>query len=59
MQILGVLLLIVYFGGIWKFLAGIHRTNFTQNTFVLALLWPVLLVINKNYRENFTRALKG
>lgn len=59
MQILGVLLLVIYIGGIWKFLSGIHRTNFTQNTFVLALLWPVLLVVNKNYRENFTRALKG
>jgi len=48
----------IYAGGIWKFLSGFNRTNFTQNKFVLALLWPVLLV-NRSYRQNFTKALKG
>jgi hypothetical protein len=25
----------------------------------LALLWPVFLIANKSYRQNFNRALKG
>ncbi|HIK18141.1 MAG TPA: hypothetical protein IGS53_23035 [Leptolyngbyaceae cyanobacterium M33_DOE_097] len=48
----------IYAGGIWKFLSGFKRTNFTQNKLILALLWPVLLV-NRSYRQNFTKALKG
>ncbi len=50
---------VVYIAGIYKFLTGIQRTNFTENKIVLALLWPVLLVSNENYRRNFTKALKG
>jgi hypothetical protein len=50
---------VVYVAGIYKFLTGIQRTNFTENKIVLALLWPVLLVSNENYRRNFTKALKG
>lgn len=48
----------VYVGGIWKFLSGFNRTNFSQGKLPLALLWPVL-VFNKSYRQNFGKALKG
>lgn len=56
--LLGVLLLGTYIGGIWKFLQGFHRTNFSGGRLYLALLWPVLLA-NRPYRQNFTKALKG
>ena len=57
--LIGFALLAVYVGGIWKFLKGFNRTNFTQGRLQLALLWPVLLITNKAYRQNFTKALKG
>jgi hypothetical protein len=59
MEIIGVILLVVYIVGVVKFLQGVSKTNFTQNRIPLALLWPVLLVVNENYRRNFTKALKG
>jgi hypothetical protein len=49
---------IVYVGGIWKFVSGFRRTNFSQGRIPLAVFWPVLLV-NRSYRQNFGRALKG
>jgi hypothetical protein len=52
------LLVALYVGGIWKFWTGFRRTNFSQGRFYLALLWPVL-IFNKSYRQNFTKALKG
>ncbi len=61
MELLGFGLLVVYAGGIWKFWNGFNRTNFNRsfgNRLVLSLLWPVL-VVNKSYRQNFTKALKG
>lgn len=61
-QLIGFILVIVYFGGIWKFLSGYRRTNFNSSLpgrITLALLWPVLLVANKSYRRNFQKALKG
>lgn len=58
MSTLGFLAFVVYVGGIWKFWTGFRRTNFSQGKVYLALLWPVLLV-NKSYRQNFTKALKG
>lgn len=48
----------VYVGGLWKFWSGFNRTNFSQGRIYLGLLWPVL-VFNKSYRRNFTKALKG
>jgi hypothetical protein len=54
----GIVLAVVYAGGIWKFWKGFKRTNFTEGKLRLALLWPVLLV-NKSYRQNFNKALKG
>jgi hypothetical protein len=55
-------LLIVYVGGVWKFWKGFERTNFTRSLptrISLSLLWPVLVIANKSYRQNFTKALKG
>lgn len=58
----GLVLLGVYGYGVWKFWTGFHRTNFNPGLATrlsLALLWPALLVANKSYRRNFTKALKG
>lgn len=53
------ILLTVYGGGAWKFWNGFNRTSFSQGKLQLTLLWPVFLLANKSYRENFNRALKG
>ena len=61
-HLIGLVVLAVYVGGIWKFLSGYRRTNFNSGLpgrVTLALLWPVLLVSNKSYRRNFQKALKG
>ncbi|BAZ16976.1 hypothetical protein NIES4071_88540 [Calothrix sp. NIES-4071] len=58
----GVIFMIVYVSGIWKFWNGFERTNFQRslpNRLSLSLLWPVLLITNKSYRRNFRKALKG
>lgn len=55
-------LLIVYLGGVWKFWSGFERTNFERsfgNRVSLSLLWPILLISNRSYRQNFSKALKG
>ena len=49
--------LYVYFG--WRFWVGFRRTNFSQGRIGLTLLWPAFLLVNKSYRENFGKALKG
>ena len=59
---LGVIAAIAYGVGIWKFWKGYKRTNFQPgitNRIMLSLLWPVLLITNKSYRQNFQKALKG
>ena len=61
-QLIGFILVVVYVGGVWKFLSGYRLTNFNASLpgkVGLALLWPVLLVSNKSYRRNFQKALKG
>ena len=61
-QLIGLILVAVYIGGIWKFLSGYRRTNFSSGLpgkIGLAVLWPVLLIGNKSYRRNFQKALKG
>lgn len=58
MEIVTLIALVIYSGGIWKFWTGFHRTNFSEGRLRLALLWPLLLV-NRSYRQNFNRALKG
>jgi hypothetical protein len=60
--LIGLVLLGAYGFGIWKFWRGFERTNFNksfQNRLLLSLLWPVLLIGNKSYRQNFNKALKG
>jgi hypothetical protein len=60
---MGYLLLIVLIGvygwGAYKFWQGFGRTNFSQGRVQLTLMWPLLLLVNKSYRQNFNRALKG
>ncbi|PSO50959.1 MAG: hypothetical protein BRC40_07065 [Cyanobacteria bacterium QH_8_48_120] len=59
--LMGLVLLVVYAGGSWKFWKGFNRTNFepsSSNRLRLSLLWPVL-IFNKPYRRNFNKALKG
>ncbi|MBD2181479.1 hypothetical protein H6S82_16990 [Planktothrix sp. FACHB-1355] len=54
-------LLVTYVGGVWKFWTGFEKTNFNRNLTTrlsMSMLWPFLLV-NKSYRKNFTKALKG
>ncbi|MEQ8754985.1 MAG: hypothetical protein RID09_15925 [Coleofasciculus sp. G1-WW12-02] len=56
------LVLGIYGYGVWKLWTGFNRTNFSRslpNRMYLSLLWPVLIVANKSYRKNFTKALKG
>ncbi len=56
------ILIVTYIGGLWKFWQGYNRTNF-QPSFLqrisLTLLWPALLIVNKSYRKNFQKALRG
>jgi hypothetical protein len=56
--LIGIVLLVVYVAGVWKFVSGFNRTSFSSNKVVLALLWPALM-FNRNYRGNFVKALKG
>ncbi len=58
-QLIGILLLGAYIFGAVKFLQGFRSTTFEGNKIGLALLWPVLLIANENYRKNFFKALKG
>jgi hypothetical protein len=58
-QLILILLVVGYVFGVVKFLQGFRRTDFSGNQIGLALLWPVLFVMNDNYRKNFFKALKG
>jgi len=61
-QLIGIILFVVYGGGVWKFWKGFRRTNFNKgvlNKLILSSLWPVLVIANKSYRKNFQKALKG
>lgn len=62
MKLLAIALIVGYFAGMWKFWRGFRRTNFNPNLpnrIILSLLWPVLIIANKSYRQNFQKALKG
>jgi len=48
-----------YVYGAWRFWTGFRRTNFSGGRLPLTLMWPVLVIANKSYRQNFGRALKG
>ncbi|BAZ07589.1 hypothetical protein [Calothrix sp. NIES-3974] len=57
-----IVLLVVYGIGIYRFWVGFERTNFQRNLpyrIGLSLLWPALFAINKSFRRNFRKALKG
>ncbi|PSP16032.1 MAG: hypothetical protein BRC58_10410 [Cyanobacteria bacterium QS_8_64_29] len=59
--LLGIVLLVAYGAGVWRFWRGFERTNFDPtlaNRLGLSLLWPAL-IWNGRYRRNFTKALKG
>ncbi|MEM6868023.1 MAG: hypothetical protein AAFU71_20165 [Cyanobacteria bacterium J06632_22] len=58
-HIVGLVLLGIYGVGVWKFWRGFNRTNFTTGKAYLTLLWPVFLIGNKAYRQNFAKAIKG
>lgn len=58
-SLIGFLFVVVYVAGVWKFWSGFNRTSFSQGRLSLSLLWPVLLLSNKSYRQNFNKALKG
>lgn len=61
-KLLALVLLGIYGYGVWKFWKGFERTNFSRslpNRVALSLLWPALIIANKSYRRNFTKALKG
>lgn len=61
-ELIGVVVLVGYVAGFWKFWKGFERTNFARslpNRVSLSLLWPVLFITNKSYRRNFRKALKG
>lgn len=49
----------VYIWGAIKFWNGFQRTNFQSNRLLLTALWPVLVLANRSYRQNFQKALKG
>lgn len=62
MKLIAFAIFAVYLGGIWLFWRGYKQTNFSRQLptrLTLSLLWPALLVINTNYRQNFRKALKG
>ncbi|MBW4462170.1 MAG: hypothetical protein KME47_18305 [Nodosilinea sp. WJT8-NPBG4] len=57
--LIALLLIGIYGGGAFKFWTGFNRTNFTDGKVKFTLLWPLFLALNKSYRQNFSRALKG
>lgn len=57
--LIALLLAVIYGGGAFKFWTGFNRTNFTDGKVKFTLLWPLFLALNKSYRQNFSRALKG
>lgn len=58
-NLLIIIALVVYGVGVWKFWKGFNRTTFSSGRLPLALMWPVFLIANKSYRQNFQKALKG
>jgi len=61
-KILIIVLIIGYFWGGWKFWKGFRQTNFQPNIinrFFLSVLWLPLLIVNKSYRKNYQKALRG
>lgn len=59
LQGVGILLLVIYIVGVWRFLAGFKHTFYSGNGFFLAILWPILFVFSGRFRQEFFKALKG
>jgi len=59
LKVISVLFLIAYVWGAWKFIKGFKHTNYSQNSLLLALFWPILMVGNRSFRQNFQKALRG
>jgi hypothetical protein len=57
--LISIILLAIYGTGAWKFWKGFGRTDFSSSKVYLTLMWPILLIGNKSYRRNFSKALKG
>ena len=61
-KIVGIIFVIAYIWGGWKFWKGFRLTNFDNNIgnrLFLSALWLPLLIFNKSYRKNFQKALKA
>jgi len=58
-KVIPVLLLIVYVWGAWKFIKGFKNTSYGQNSVLLALFWPILIIGNRSFRQNFQKALRS
>lgn len=58
-NMIGFVAIVAYVIGFWRFWQGFGLTHYSQNRLPLAALWPLLVIANKSYRENFSRALKG
>jgi hypothetical protein len=61
-KLIGFVVVVVYIWGLWKFWTGYNQTSFSHNLpnrMVLSLFWPVFLVANQGYRQNFQKALRG
>jgi len=43
-----------------KFAQGFHKTDYQRGyKYPLALLWPVFMLVNGNFRKNFMRTFRG
>ncbi|MDY6783585.1 MAG: hypothetical protein SW833_13750 [Cyanobacteriota bacterium] len=61
-KLLGIVAMAGYFWMALKFWKGYQLTNFQPNPvnrLALSLLWPALIAVNKSYRQNFQKALRG
>jgi hypothetical protein len=50
--------LAVWGTGAWMFARGAHRYYQDDQVWMLAALWPVLMLTSAQFRRNFNRALK-
>ena len=61
-SLIAIILISTYGFGIYKFWQGFDQTNFNRdlmNKLALSAFWPALVIVNKSYRKNFTKALKS
>jgi hypothetical protein len=58
MELLFIIALAAWATGAWMFSRGAKRFYQNDQVWLLAALWPVLLLTNRQFRNNFQRALK-